>query len=228
MSGFAGLSSDFHAFFRELAAEQSRDWFQANRGRYEAAVRDPVRELVGATNVALAAQDVPLEGDPKRSVSRINRDVRFSADKRPYKTYVAATFTRQPGEMSPGLLYVQLSPDECFAGAGFYAVEPETLARLRAAIVERPNAWTEVETALAAVGTPLETSEALKRMPRGFETHAEAPFGQALKLKSHVCKIRLDVGDLGPELPKRLASFAASARPLLEFGWRALGISRPS
>ena len=134
MSGFEGFSADFLAFFRDLAANQNRDWFQTNKSRYEAIVRDPMRDLVVALSTALAERDLPLGGDPKRSITRINRDVRFSADKSPYKNYVAATFTHDPGEMSPGLLYLQLSPEESFAGLGFYAVEPADLASLRAAI----------------------------------------------------------------------------------------------
>ena len=222
MSGFEGFSADFLTFFRDLAANQNRDWFQANKPRYEAIVRDPMRDLVIALSAALAERDLPLGSDPRRSITRINRDVRFSADKSPYKTYVAATFTRDPGEMTPGLLYLQLSPDESFAGLGFYAVEPADLALLRAAITARAVEWLAVTTALERTGHPLEQGEALKRMPKGFETHADAPFAGYLRLKAHVCKLRLGSDDLGPDLPDRIADFAAACRPLLDFGWRAL------
>lgn len=91
---------------------------------------------------------IPLSGDPRRSLTRINRDVRFSNDKSPYKTYAAATFTREPGEMSPGLLYVSLSADECFAGAGFYAADTADLAAMRSAIANDPDDWIAVESKL--------------------------------------------------------------------------------
>ncbi|WP_116969276.1 DUF2461 domain-containing protein [Blastomonas sp. UPD001] len=222
MTGFAGLGPDFLAFFRDLAAAQNRDWFQANKRRYEAAVKEPLRDLVVGSNEALAARGVPLSGDPRRSVSRINRDVRFSADKRPYKDYAALTFTRAAGEMSPGLLYVQFSPDECFAGIGFYAVDPAHLAAMRAGIAADQPGWVAVENALAKAGAPLEQGEALKRMPRGFEALAGSPVENALRLKAHVAKLRLEPERLGPDLPDRIGQLALGAMPLLQFGWRVL------
>ncbi len=146
----------------------------------------------------------------------------FSADFLAFFRDLAATFTRDPGEMSPGLLYLQLSPEESFAGLGFYAVEPADLASLRAAITARSGEWLAMTTALEQTGHPLERGKALKRMPKGFETHADAPFADDLRRKAHVCKLRLGSDDLGPDLPDRIADFAAASRPLLDFGWRAL------
>lgn len=222
MSSFEGFGPDFAQFFTELAVEQNRDWFQANKARYEAAVKTPCRDLIVAVNEALSAADIPLSGDPKRSLTRLNRDVRFSNDKSPYKTYAAATFTREPGEMSPGLLYVSLSADECFAGAGFYAVDPADLSAMRRAIANDPDAWLAVEAKLQQAGSPLELGEALKRMPKGFENFADSPVADALKLKAHVCKYRFTANDLGSDLPQRIAAFVIDARPLLHFGWKAL------
>ena len=220
--GFEGFTPDFAAFFRDLAANQNRDWFQANKARYETFVREPMRELLLDLNRALASRHVPLGGDPKRSLTRINRDVRFSADKSPYKTSIAATFTREPGEMSPGLLYVHVSAEDNFAGIGFYAIDPADLAALRSAIVDRSDDWLMVTSALEQAGHPLEPADALKRMPKGFEQAAGSAVADHLRLKAHVCKLRLGADDLNPELPDRIASFAASCAPLLEFGWRAL------
>jgi len=221
MTDFAGFSPDFESFFQELAAAQDREWFQANKKRYEAVVKEPMRDFVVAVNAALAERRVPLSGDPKRSVTRINRDVRFSTDKSPYKTYTAATFTREAGEMSPGLLYVSLSADECFAGVGFYAVDPADLAAMRTAIAAQPDAWATVTEGLTRHGHPLEHGEALKRMPKGFESHVDSPIADDLRLKAHVCKLRLDPGQLGPTLPAQIADFAAGSVALLIFGWRA-------
>lgn len=219
------IVQDFLDFFTELAANQSRDWFLANKARYEVAVKLPMRDLVIATNAALAAHAVPLSGDPKRSVSRINRDVRFSADKSPYKIYSAATFTRVPGEMSPGLLYLHLAPGECFAGLGFYAVDPADLTQLRAAIVAAPDDWSAVVEALTAAGHPLEEGDPLKRMPKGFEAYTDAPFATDVKRRSLVAKRWMTPEEVADGLPERLASFAELSKPLIEFGWRAVDVS---
>jgi uncharacterized protein (TIGR02453 family) len=150
MTSFQGMPADFLPFLRELHKRQDKEWLAANKKRYEAAVKTPMRALVAATNVELAAQGLPLSGDPSRSVSRINRDVRFSADKRVYKDHSAVTFTRVPGEMSPGLLYVHLGVEEAFAGIGFYAVDPEDLTALRQGIADRPEDWLQIESGLAS------------------------------------------------------------------------------
>jgi len=216
------VGPEFFDFFAGLTANQSRDWFHANKQRYEVSVKGPMRDLVVATNAALKARNVPLAGDPKRSVSRINRDVRFSADKSPYKTYVASTFTRVPDEMSPGLLYLHLAPGECFAGLGFYAVDPADLARLRAAIAASPDGWFSVIAALAASGHPLEEGDPLKRMPKGFEEHANLPIAPDLKRRAFVAKHWFTPEEAAHDLATKVAIFADRCRPLLEFGWRAL------
>lgn len=227
MTSFQGMPADFLPFLRELHERQDKDWLGANKKRYEAAIKTPMRALVGATNIELAAQRVLLSGDPSRSVSRINRDVRFSADKRVYKDHSAATFTRVPGEMSPGLLYVHLGVEEAFAGVGFYAVEPEDLNSLRQRIADRPMDWIQIEVDLAASGHAIGADGSLKRIPRGFEAMAESPVADAMRRKGHTCKLDLRHCPLDASLPSKIATFAKVALPLLEFGWRvgAAGVS---
>ena len=91
---FTGFPPDALAFLRELTANNDRAWFLANKSRYETQVRDPVSSLVTDLAARLAKTKTPLRGDAKRSLFRINRDVRFSKHKNPYKTYAGATLTR--------------------------------------------------------------------------------------------------------------------------------------
>jgi uncharacterized protein (TIGR02453 family) len=219
MTSFQGMPADFLLFLSEMHERQDKDWLGANKKRYEAAIKTPMRALVAATNVELAAQRVPLSGDPSRSVSRINRDVRFSPDKRVYKDHSAATFTRVPGEMSPGLLYVHLGVEEAFAGIGFYAVDSEDLTALRQRIADRPMDWMQIEADLAASGHAVGAEESLKRVPRGFEDMAGSPVADALRRKGQTCKLDLRHDALDAGLPVRLASFAARTSALLTFGW---------
>ena len=80
---FHGFGPEGFAFLRELAAEQNRDWFLANKSVYERALLSPMAALLAELSAAFAEHDIPLRADPKRSVFRIHRDVRFSKDKRP-------------------------------------------------------------------------------------------------------------------------------------------------
>lgn len=220
---YQGLPSDLFAFFEELSANQSRDWFQTQKRRHEVSVRLPMQELITATNEELAAKGIPLAGDPKRSLSRINRDVRFSKDKSPYKTYVSATFTREPGEMSAGLIYLQLSPTESFVGLGFFAIEKLELDRMRQAIVARSGNWQKIEEDLHTAGHPVGGEDSLKRMPRGFETFADSRIAGALRQRNFTCKMMLTPhAAQSPDLPKRISIFTDRSRALLDFGWSAL------
>jgi len=88
---FSGFAAADLAFLTGLAAHNDREWFTAHRAVYDDRLKPTLSALIDALNGALAARDLPLAGDPKKSVFRIHRDVRFSKDKRPYKTHVSAT-----------------------------------------------------------------------------------------------------------------------------------------
>ena len=215
-------------FFEELAAHNERSWFLANKDRYERSVKAPMMDLVADLSTALAAHDVPLFGDPKRALFRINRDVRFSRDKRPYKTVVSAVLSRDGEKRSPGLFYVQFGPNECLAAMGFYQPEPPLLAAMRARILARRGPWQTILRRLEAEGLPLSRSEAAARLPRGLNAAQAGDLAPDLKLRSFVVVRRLSDADAtDPGLVERLAALARSGLPLLEFGWSALADLHP-
>jgi len=82
---------------------------------------------------------MPLVGDPQRAIFRIYRDVRFSPDKRLYKTHAGAVLTRSGGKRDPGLLYLHVAPGESMVAAGFWHPEPALLSRLRRALPPTPR-----------------------------------------------------------------------------------------
>lgn len=110
-TSFPGFAAADLAFLTGLAAHNDRDWFIANRAPYDEGLKPTLAALIVALNAAFEALDLPLAGDPKKSVFRLHRDVRFSKDKRPYKTHVSATLTRDGQKMSPGMLYVHIEPE---------------------------------------------------------------------------------------------------------------------
>src|SRR5215475_12923559 len=133
--GFAGFRPAAFAFFSELQDNNDPAWFKPHKALYEAEVLAPFRELIAAVGDALGQAGVPLVGDPRRSIFRIYRDVRFSADKRLYKTHAGAVLTRSGKRREPGVLYIHVAPGESMVGAGFWHPDPALLARLRRALL---------------------------------------------------------------------------------------------
>ncbi len=221
-SAFLGFAPDALAFFEELAEKQDKAWFAANKARYETAVLTPLSALVAAVSDRLAQEGVPLRGDPKRAIFRINRDVRFSNNKAPYKTHAGAVLTRDGAKHAMGMLYIHLDPTGSFAGSGFYNPAPSSLQAMRAWMADNPTRWSNVEAALAAHDLVLSREQALSRAPRGFEA-APAEVAEALKLKSWVVRRDLSrtmLADAG--LVERLVELACEAEPLLRSGWSAM------
>jgi uncharacterized protein (TIGR02453 family) len=173
--GFCGYPAATFAFFRGLAANNEKPWFEANRASYESAVKAATGDLIDAVSHALRAQDLPLEGDRKRSGFRIHRDVRFSKDKRPYKTAAGVVWYRQgSGKDGAGILYFHLDPGACFAAAAFYLPDPEVLGAIRERIRVHPDRFLSMQARLGEAGLTLDASDTLTRMPRGFEDLAGA------------------------------------------------------
>src|SRR6202047_2615171 len=141
------FGAGFFQFFRELSANNRRDWFQANKSRFETEVRDPMIRFIGDFSPRLRVISRHYYADPSPvggSMFRIYRDVRFSKDKSPYKTNAGMFFHhvagREKGIATPGF-YLHLSPGEVFVGAGLWHPESQNLAKIRDAIVTHPDRW---------------------------------------------------------------------------------------
>ena len=154
----SGFPPEAFAWFAGLEADNSRAWFAAHRPTYDEAVRGPLEALLDELAAALG-------GDVR--VFRQHRDVRFSPDKRPYKTRTYGIIVPTSG--SEAARYAELSAAGLFAGSGYYGLAPDQLARFREAAAG-DAAGPALEAAVAAVrAAGLETSgEALKTAPRGY------------------------------------------------------------
>ena len=224
---FAGFGSKALPFFKALAFHQTREWFEENRATYEAQIKAPFGDLVEDLAAAFAKAGIPLRGDRKASLFRLNRDIRFSKDKNPYKMHAGAVLTRGGAKDDAGLFYIHVAPDECFAAAGFYHPEPDQLSAMRRAIVRAPKAYENIVKALDKAQIRLREQESLKRLPRGFETVADPAIAAAVMRKSHVGAKPIDPARLGsPDLVDDLLAFARRALPLLEWGWAAIADKR--
>jgi uncharacterized protein (TIGR02453 family) len=220
---FAGFGPNALPFFKALKFHQSREWFEANRETYESAVKGPMGELVEDVAERLIQAKIPIKGDRKSSLFRIHRDVRFSANKDPYKTNSGVVLSRSGNKNDPGLLYFHLSPEECFFAAGFYAPDPVKLARLRTAATRSPKGFKAMAAKLKKTGLALSIEDSLKRAPRGFEAIDDPEIAAATRLKSMICLRPVDEAAIAsPALADDFCAFAADALPLLKWGWEAL------
>jgi len=220
--GFAGFRPAAFAFFSELQDNNDPAWFKPRKALYEAEVLAPFRELIAAVGEKLAQAGLPLVGDPRRGIFRIYRDVRFSPDKRLYKTHAGAVLTRSGGRRDPGVLYIHVAPGESMAAAGFWHPEPALLARLRRAILVDPEGFLAITGGLAAAGCPLSSDDKLSRPPRGFEAAKGTPVAEYVGWKSFTAHRMLSDAEMqSPALVDRIADFARTVLPLLEWGWAA-------
>ncbi len=222
--GFAGFRPAALGFLRDLASHQTKAWFDANKAVYDAELKRPLATLVTALAEECAARGIPLTGDPRQSLFRINRDVRFSHDKSPYKTNAGAVWFRPgSGKNGAGVLYFHLAAAGCFMAAAFYHPDKDTLETIREGIRVRPEQFLAMTGLLAQAGLTLEQGEALSRMPRGFEDLAGSEVAPFLKLRDFIVRRPLGSGEIErPALADTLVAFAHDAMPLLQFGWRAV------
>ena len=220
--GFTGFRPAAFTFFRGLRRNNDPAWFKPRKPLYEAEVLAPFRELVVAVGAALGDVGIPLTGDPLRSIFRIYRDVRFSADKRLYKTHAGAVLTRSGSKRDPGLLYLHLEPGESMVGAGFWHPEPQLLARLRRAILGDSDVFLEIADGLTAAGSPISSDATLIRPPRGFEAAKGTPVADYVCWKSFTAHAALSDKEMqSPAVVDHIVDFARMALPLLEWGWAA-------
>src|SRR5438876_3049578 len=137
-SPFRGFPPEALQFFRGLSRNNRREWFLPRKALFEEKVKEPMRQLVDALNIALQDFAPEYETDPDKAIFRIYRDIRFSQDKKPYKEQIAATFHRQ-GSMGHGQggYYVAISHKSVAVGGGMYIPEPPQLLAIRQRIATR-------------------------------------------------------------------------------------------
>ena len=166
-------------FLRALKRNNRREWFNARKARYEAEVRAPTIAVI--ERLALDFRDFAPElvASPKVSLYRIYRDTRFSPDKTPYKTHVAAVFPWRGLAKGEGAgLYFHVGPDEVWIGGGMYAPDTAQLHAVREHIAANHGRLLRIVNAAAFRRTigQLE-GEKLQRVPRGFaKDHPAADF----------------------------------------------------
>ena len=230
-STFTGFRPEAIQFLADLAANNERDWFQPRKAEFERLLKTPLEDLCVALEEQFRARDIPLHADPMKSPFRIYRDTRFSKDKSPYKTHLAASFGwagdgvdaaagrshTENVHASGG--YFHLQPGEIYVGGGVWHPDSAWLTAFRRrlvdnlaglqAIVEAP----EFKDEFGKVG---DDGESLKRVPPGFP--ADHPAADLLRLKNVTFGRRLaDADATSPNLPVIIADSFAAGTPLMRY-----------
>jgi uncharacterized protein (TIGR02453 family) len=215
---FDGFPPDTLKFLRKLRKNNNREWFQANRQTYEKCVKAPMVEVVTVLGDALQAFAPEMVVDPKKVMYRINRDTRFSPDKTPYKTHVAALFyPRTLCKGNSAALYFHLEPAEVLIAGGIYM--PGS-AELRAIRTHVAASWEEfgriVENRTFAKEFGKLQGEKLTRAPQGFP--ADHPGVEYLKYKQYIVWMTepAALAESAQLVPRILTAFAAMM-PLVRF-----------
>jgi uncharacterized protein (TIGR02453 family) len=214
-------------FLRQLARNNDRAWFAANKERYVAEVRDPLLAFIRAFAPELAKIDPHMVADPRPvggSLFRIYRDTRFAKDKSPYKTHAAMVFRHAAGRdlPAPGF-YLHLEPGRAFGGAGIWHPQPDTLKQIRDAIVAHPERWKRASRAKTCALD--QDDERLSRPPRGYDP--EHPLIEDLKRKSFTTSTEFSEKDAcAPGFVREYATACKRAMPLMGFLGAAVGLGR--
>ena len=183
------ITPELFAFLRDLSRNNDRAWFAEHRQRYEEHVKAPLIEFIRAFALPLHDISPHYTAIPKvgGSLFRIYRDIRFSKDKRPFKTSAGVHFRHEIGKdaHAPGF-YLHLEPDEVFAAIGIWGPNTATLTQIRQHIVDRPDEWLRVtrDPDFTATYRRDIAMEALKRAPKGFDP--KHPLIEELKRKHFV------------------------------------------
>jgi uncharacterized protein (TIGR02453 family) len=220
-AGFTGFADADGKFFKKLAKNQDRDWFNAHKAEYEEGWAKPMSALLDAVRPRIdgAYEDVEL-AEPK--LFRLHRDVRFSADKSPYKTHVSGLIAARPGRAvmeAPAALYLQIGHDERFAAAGFYIMPKEALAGFRAALLDdaRGKEIAKIVKALEKKGFVMEAGEETKRVPAGVDP--DHPRADLLRKKGLIARYPdIDPALLvSPDLADWLVQRSRDVAPLIRW-----------
>jgi uncharacterized protein (TIGR02453 family) len=222
MVEFSGFNPKAFKFLEELTKNQNRIWFAEHRDEYIEFVREPMKVFTEALSESLSQKEIPLWGDPKKSLFRINRDARFSKTKHPYNMHASGLFTRTGDKHSSGVLYFRLDPLGSRCAAGYLQPEAQVLKKLRQAILENPKVWLSIEKSLKQKGYVLDYTNTLARVPRGFD-NIPTEIESAIKLKGWIIRKQLSKSTIcSKDLIKEITGFAKDMLPLLSFGWHAL------
>jgi uncharacterized protein (TIGR02453 family) len=220
------ITPELFTFMSELAENNDRTWFEANRSRYEDTVSEPLLKFIREIEAPLESISPHIVADDRKSggsLFRIHRDVRFSKDKSPYKTWAAVQFRHEAGKdaHAPGF-YLHLQPGTVLMGAGCWHPARDALDGIRDSIAEKTDDWFEARDAVVAAGFEFE-GESLQRPPRGYSP--DHPAIDDLRRKDFIAVRHLsEATACRPDFLETYVAACSEAAPLMRFLTSAIGV----
>lgn len=214
------FTAETFAFLRDLKQNNNRDWFKANRDRYEEHLKEPAQRFIMDFAEPLEEISPAFVADPRPvggSLFRIHRDTRFSRDKSPYKTAIGIQFRHHTAKdaHAPGF-YLHIAPGEVFSAMGIWHPDTATLRRIRDALVESPPSWRRAIDDSAFRAHYDLAGESLVRAPRGYDP--EHPLIDDLKRKDFIAVTQIDEeAVMRPDFLPAYAELAQAGKPLVSW-----------
>lgn len=220
---FNGFPKEGIRFLEQLRKNNNRSWFQAHKSEYENLVKLPMQSLIAAVRAEFAKFAPEIEVHPKRSMFRIYRDIRFSKNKAPYKTHVAAVFHPKGHWQKTAGYYLHIEPGEVFLGGGIYRPPTDQLREIRRALVERSEEFLSIvnDRSFRKRFGELD-GDKLQRVPQGYD--ADHPMAEWLKYKWIYAGVTWPhEKSFSPRFPREAARIYEQVTPLVRFLNSAIG-----
>jgi uncharacterized protein (TIGR02453 family) len=206
-------------FLNELKKNNNREWFETNRKKYETAKENILEVAAGLIKVVGAFDKNIAELEPKQCIFRINRDVRFSKNKSPYKNNMSLIISQGGKKAETASFYIHIEPGQAFIGCGFWSPEVKKLAAIRQEIDYNSKDFKKIISTKKFTDTfteGLSMEATLQRPPKGYE--AENPAIDFIKLKSFVTITQLTDADLQhKDFVKKILEIYKVAKPFIDF-----------
>ena len=180
------FSEDYLEFFKELAGNNHKEWFDTHRKRYENVVREPFKIFIGDLIQAMSKNDSQLDVAPKDAIFRINRDIRFSKDKTPYKLNNSAIISKEgrKNKNYPGI-YIEFGPEKLAFYGGIYMPDSKQTQKVRSFFMNHKDELSELLHHSSFKDTFIELrGDKSKRIPKEFK---DAVIEQPLDPCTHAC-----------------------------------------
>jgi uncharacterized protein (TIGR02453 family) len=221
------FTRDTFTFLDDLAKNNDREWFDAHRHRYETHVKEPALRFIMDFAPELHRISPHFRADPRPvggSLFRINRDIRFSKDKSPYKTHTGIHFSHESGKDAHApVFYLHLEPRQVFVGVGIWRPDAPTLKRIRARLVEDTAGWKRTINGKAFRERFQLSGDSLERVPRGYD--ADHPLAVDLKRKDFIGVCSLDQAAItSATLPRQFAAICRDGKAFVGYLCKALGL----
>jgi|ERR1041384_1186393 uncharacterized protein (TIGR02453 family) len=220
---FAGFPREGIKFLKQLKKNNNREWFTRHKPEYEEFVKLPMQSLIASLREPMADVAPEFDVHPKRSLFRIYRDIRFSNNKAPYKTHVAAVFHLRGNWQGSAGYYLHIEPGQVFLGGGMYMPDSNQLKNIRGAISDHQSKFRSIveDKSFKKKFGGLE-GEKLKRNPLGYS--ADHPMIEWLKYKQFFSGVEWEEKSCySPRMVGSVVDVYKGLLPLIRFLNEAMG-----